>query len=686
MRVTIRNDTPRILELTGPEGRRLVLAPLERREIEIEGEQPEVTKEDVAGFDLSEAISDGKVSWWSERPSEIGEKILGILYVVAVALAMACGVASSRNAPSWFGSQGAWQLFVWIAGGVLLGLVVAALVIHKTQSFRLVARFLAQRLSLVVILAIGLGLPTATVYYFGGGKSLLADPSSELFARLLQVGFIATASLLPVLLFFLFDRYQLSTLRDRLYRDLFRLDRGLKTRSEIDAKYGSQIREAYGPEDQGRGRLAPGTRWPVLVCAFVVTMGWLAAFRPVGAIDATTVQKPLFPEQTALTFGFLGAYFFGLQLIARRYSRGDLKPKAYGYITIRILTVAVLSWTLEVIFSADSTMKLLCAFLIGILPDEFFTLIREQFRNRGPGLLVPESEKHPLTKLEGIDLYDRARLEQEGIVNVESFAHHELIDLVLETRVPVPQLVDWMDQAILYLHLIQEPADTAPPKLRNYGIRTATDLLTCWDAAEKRSDSEFKEFKELLGKDKPYRLEVIRDALLDDEWLARLQDWRRDSEREPKTVKAFPQSFEAKLKWGERLLREERYQGAIDMFSEAIAIHDDAGARVRLAHVFARSPVLELRDKNHFRSHAERAFELGQGNVAVLKDLIEIYDEKEDTGGAIRACDAAILVLRPLEGDKDVKKAIEALEERRKRLEEKEKKPRPSVQFTPGPS
>jgi hypothetical protein len=236
-------------------------------------------------------------------------------------------------------------------------------------------------------------------------------------------------------------------MRNRLYRDLFQLDHGLTKRSQIDVKYGAQIREAYGTEDQGRGRLARGTRSPVLVCAFVMTLGWLAAFKPIGTVDETLMRRPLSPEHTALTFGFLGAYFFGLQLISRRYARGDLKPKAYSYVTTRILIVAVLCWALELVYynkdnNGESKLILLAAFLIGIVPEEFFTFIKENFRGRRRGRnlvrLVPESEKHPLTRLEGIDLYDRARLEQEGITNVESLAHYDLIQLLLETQIPVP--------------------------------------------------------------------------------------------------------------------------------------------------------------------------------------------------------------------------------------------------------
>jgi tetratricopeptide (TPR) repeat protein len=681
---TIRNDTPNTLEITGAEDSPIFLAPLELRRF------PE---EEVADFDLFEASRAGLVTEWTDPPNELVAKILSMLFVVGFFLAVACGVISGKDAPGWLAgwlpSKLAWQLIVWSTGFLVLVGAALGMTIYETKAIRLVLRFLAQMLSLVVILAIGLGLPAATVYFFGQGRALLANPSPELFARLLQVGFIATASLLPVLLFFLFDRYQLNTLRHRLYRDLFRLDRGLKKRSEIDAKYGSQILEAYGSEDEGRGRLAPGTRWPVLVCSFVVTMGWLAAFKPVGEIDALSVQRPLFPERTALTFGFLGAYFFGLQLIARRFARGDLKPKAYGYITIRILIVAVLSWVLEV-FSTTSVWTVMFAFLIGILPDEFFTFIKEKFRGRSAARMVPESEKHPLTKLEGIDLYDRARLEQEGIVNVESFAHHDLIHLVLETQMPVPRLVDWMDQAILYLHIIEEPTigqstneeatnekptdgkpkDTARQILRQYGIRTATDLLFCWDAAKARN--ELDEFKKLLGGiSKPYRLEVIRDTLLDDEWLDRVQDWRKDAHRETLKIKASPKSFKGKVEWAIHLENKSRYQEAIKTLEEAIALGDDAGARVRLARLFASVPVISLQDKTQSRKHARRAFELGQHDLDVLRDLIEIHDRNEDTDDALSACERAIEKISNYKDDKWRKTVLKELEEQMADLKKK---------------
>ena len=39
-------------------------------------------------------------------------------------------------------------------------------------------------------------------------------------------------------------------------------------------------------------------------------------------------------------------------------------------------------------------------------------------------------EPAPLTELEGIDLYDRTRLAEEGINNVEALAHTDIVELM----------------------------------------------------------------------------------------------------------------------------------------------------------------------------------------------------------------------------------------------------------------
>lgn len=651
----IRNDTPDALELFGADGRVLALAPFETRSSE----------KDDDGFDFATAKEAGIVSTWTETPSDVVEKTISLAFVLAFALVI---VAATITSPDDIDDK-SWPVrnpgLTWLIAAGLYVVIVTVTAIVQSGTPRALGRIASQAVSLGGILAIGVGLPAATIYWFGSGSELLRGASPEAFVRIVQLAFIATASLLPNLLFFLFDRYRLETIRTQLYRDLFRLDRRLRSRADVNARYGAQINETFGPESEGRGRLAPGTRWPVLLCTFVITLGWIVAFMPVGPVGAAALRSPLTPNPVAPVFGFLGAYFFALQLIARRYARGDLKPKVYGYITIRILTVAVLCWVLDAMTSSadEHWLTLVTAFLIGIVPEALFTLLREKVSGRGS--MVPEAEKHPLTKLEGIDLYDRARLEQEGIVNVESFAHTDLIGLVLETRIPVPRLVDWIDQSILYLHVVLDSSDEGRASLRTFGVRTASDLLVCWDAAAKRN--ELDAFKKLLSPDgPPYRLEVVRDALLDDEWLHRVLDWRNDSRDTPRRLDLTPNSLDGKLHWARNLIGLNRYREAQRELEKALEIRDDPRVRVELARLLGQVPVPAMRNLGQSREHARHAFDLGKDDAEVLDRLIELHLDQRDWAATEGACAAAIALIGDPEHDSVKKARLAELEKIRK--------------------
>ena len=83
----------------------------------------------------------------------------------------------------------------------------------------------------------------------------------------------------------------------------------------------------------------------------------------------------------------------------------------------------------------------------------------------------------------------------------DNLAHGDLVDLMLNTSIPTPQLVEWVDQAMLYVQLGPEPgkANQHPAReaLRAHGIRTATGLLIARDGSLKHGDE--KEFEQLLG-------------------------------------------------------------------------------------------------------------------------------------------------------------------------------------------
>jgi len=627
---SVRNETPSRLTLLGVEGERLELAPLEERPIE----------EGLAfAFDFDHLERDGFVRQGRAAPRGLGEKVTLVLLGGGFwTFLLSLGI--SKADPPAAISPEAWPWIVWTTGAVLLLAILAVLIVRGTNSLTLVLRFTAQSVALLVILTIGAGLPAATLYWFAGARELLdSGKPLAVFGRALQLAFIATASLLPVLLFFLFDQFQLGTLRKRIYVNLFRLDRSVTNIGDIDAKYGSQINEAFGDADVS-GRLAPGSRWPVLVCAFVITVGWIIALAPVGVdfdpADATAALEELLPQKTAFVFGFLGVYFFSLRLIAVRYARGDLKPKAYTSIMVRVLIVAVLSFVLDAVFEGESRTMLVLAFLFGITPDEFFTWVKEA----APAVAkiargaAPDPTKLPLTDLEGIDLYDRGRLESEGIVNIEGLAHHELIDLVIETRVPVPRLIDWMDQAILYLHVTGGATTGSREILRDHGIRTATDLLQSWQAAEARArahgEEELEAFKQLLGKEKPYRLEVIRDALRDDEWMQSVLCWRLNEPHPDRVLDATPATIQALERWAEKEIERRRYGSALAVLESALAKGDTASTRLLMAEIHATASVAQYKKFDQAKEHAQEAYKLEPFDYANLQRLLAIYEEIEE--------------------------------------------------------
>jgi hypothetical protein len=272
--------------------------------------------------------------------------------------------------------------------------------------------------------------------------------------------------------------------------------------------------------------------------------------------------------------------------------RRDLRPKSYTDITVRIITVAALASLLQVLLPDDAPALLVFAFATGLVPQTAFTLLREAIQsydvawsgdwrgkrgkrasNRaakdeaagdcGPATRDGSPDKRPLpelddplplTDLEGIDLYDRARLASEGITNIEALAHSDLVELLVQTRIPAPRLVDWVDQSIFYLHVPRndmvsawddDPAGqpSSYEVLRRVGIRNATDLLRAAEKAKRRAENDESAeegkcadrnkcentFLQILGPASdggPERLSVIVDAIEDEEWISNLRYWR----------------------------------------------------------------------------------------------------------------------------------------------------------------
>jgi hypothetical protein len=549
IRHTVSNELNRKIVVEARDGSRLVLSPFEERPVD---------ENDISRFELRQWTDEILVADKPAADKPIAAVLVAIGIGVWFAIAWAI-VGAFVGSPMW-----------WIIGWAVLGgiIVVSGAVDLLRSRGRSDERALGlvflgwlrswggQQLNLFLSLLIVL-LPAAAIFFAADTLSLVDTVRDEgvrnahavvltLIGRIMQVVFVATASFLPALLFFTFDREHLATLRNRFLRQIIRFDPTVETRQDVIAKYRSLMDEAYGRDVHGR--ILPGRRSPLLLATLVMSLGWTFTLLhgDVRIVSERGIASLFEPRLSAVSFAFLGAYFYGINAVLRGYVRKDLRPKSYSTLTVRIVVVVILAWVLELLWQ-DTTLYVL-AFLTGIVPETALLLVKEGLRKRlqplGQRLGVTEEEPDPLTRLEGIDLYDRARLFDEGVTNIQGLAQHDVVELMLQTRIPVARILDWVDQAILYLHA--GPAkgngaarDATLRTLRKYGVRTATDLDNAFEAAATRDLEQLGLLTQLLGPDQGNglpRLRVIKDTLEDEEWMANLRYWRRQENAVPAPV------------------------------------------------------------------------------------------------------------------------------------------------------
>jgi hypothetical protein len=549
----IRNQTPHELVLEDPEAV-LKLAPLQRRRI---GGDPSTLLHAAAlGARRDHAVD------WEKEPIR-SSRLLAAAWLAAVGItAGALGLAAYLLVGDAF--------VLWLGVGIAVACSVAgAYVIGRGRpagggqppspqqlldpnpprgdAWGLVRDFLiatSQGLLIAVLVLVAVAAPASAIYYgtelssviafhSWHRPSLVAGPNAQyiVVARLLQLILLIIVSLIPALMYFQFDREKLSTLVDRWLHAIFRLDPSLRTVSEVDAKYGRRVEEFYGTTLETvvpvrRKRLRD--RSPVIVVTLLIALGWIVVLLNNARMVARTVTplpsfEELFrPSPTPMTLAFLGAYFLSVQVALRGYLRGDLKPKTYNLIIVRILMAFILAWVMQALWGAND-LVLGLSFLAGIVPNTVLLRIRDRVLG-GPSTEDDELRvRSPLSKLDEVDVYERARLEEEGITSIQALARHDLVDLILSSRIPVPRLIDWIDQAVLHQHVPTAALTT----LRELGVRTATDYLQVCDTDA--ALAELKASTKLIG----FRPRLLQTVLEGDEWLSYIQNWRDHDGTEP---------------------------------------------------------------------------------------------------------------------------------------------------------
>jgi hypothetical protein len=219
----------------------------------------------------------------------------------------------------------------------------------------------------------------------------------------------------------------------------------------------------------------------------------------------------------------------------------------------RLVVVVAIVAALGPFFDGQSAILVASlAFLIGMFPELGIRLMRQTIATLGrKATRMPDDDRYPVTDLDGINLWSRARLFEEGIDDMQNLTTANFPDLLLNTRVPIHRLVDWIDQAFLYLRL---PSSEDRDALRRVGIRTATDLIDAFDT----QDGHDPDFKPRLlrvlnrtGTDShrddegPSATEGLRRALLGEVNLWHVSEWKRHTWLPPTEIRLDTESVKS---------------------------------------------------------------------------------------------------------------------------------------------
>ena len=286
---------------------------------------------------------------------------------------------------------------------------------------------------------------------------------------------------------------------------------------------------------------------PVIMTTILLCVGWIVVvqpelyrgWRPLGNLVLSGLPAmPIDP----LRFAFIGSYAFIVQGLVRRYFQADLKTHAYVSAMARVILVAALVTAIHPLWSlwglAAST-ELAFAFFLGFFPELGLRVIQQALVGVLRNVRPAREERYPLRQLDGVNIWTQARLLEEGVEDMQNLSTANLVDLMLHTRMPINRLLDWIDQAFLYVR-VQDGRGTRSDTwdggdralLRRYGIRTATDLLDAFEARS-RFDPAFREgLLRLLnnrnGDDKrPSATEGLRRTLEGEVNLWHVRQWKK---------------------------------------------------------------------------------------------------------------------------------------------------------------
>ncbi|HEX2053298.1 MAG TPA: hypothetical protein VHJ78_06195 [Actinomycetota bacterium] len=271
---------------------------------------------------------------------------------------------------------------------------------------------------------------------------------------------------------------------------------------KFDAQYGESNRRRWqgGSEETTESqRLTTvfDSFVPVLLATIFVCAGWALVIAEPAFLTPDSNSKLI----EALRAGFLGAYVFDLQLLVRRYFQNDIKPVTYLSVVERMTIVPILVAIVSTVFPLSMPATIAVSFTIGFFPVLGLRVLHGAAAKALHTLVRSLDNAYPLSDLDGMTIWEEARLLEEGVEDMQRLVTSNVVDLLLRTRIPAGQLVDWIDQACLLLHLEPRTPHSEPQsrkELRKRGIRSATSLEDVFSPPFPMSPEEEAEYRREL--------------------------------------------------------------------------------------------------------------------------------------------------------------------------------------------
>lgn len=468
--------------------------------------------------------------------------VFGVLFWVAIGAVIALSNDASR---AWIETN--WKWFAPVAAvAVVVAIVGLVAVWAKKKSSNLRATVYL----LVVVPVVGFG--TATIFMLPTAAQLVT----------LRAVALSVLVMTPALMWWLFIATQRASLLNEFIANLDRLglldadssDDGesapaRETRissylQKFEATYGAlpeQIRHdvvdgnfrSYSTEEARDRTSLTAAAVPVTLVLVTFLVGWILVLPPVDSFP-DEVASPrwllaLSPNATPVTFAFLGAYFFSMQMLFRRYVRGDLRGSAYVAVVLRVVLAVVGIWVLQGVGEeagwTSPSQLLVIAFVVGVFPVVVWQVISGAASQVFDAVLPSLQSRLPLNQLDGLTVWHEARLEEEDVENVQNMATADIVDLLVNTRIPVARLVDWIDQAILLTQLGPDVDPDSPRRMRlaQCGIRSASALL---QAADGRAGADLAVLDRSPADDGSSALSAVISCIRTNDNLAQVLRWK----------------------------------------------------------------------------------------------------------------------------------------------------------------